>query len=1121
MATAETPNYDRVGRGLKITQNALTPFIYRELMRVYHNKWWTEGVLLGVSDAQRNSLPQVGQTKDLVDRLDPAARLNLITRRWNDVFGKELDQQARTYVNELISVRNNWAHSASKDWAEDDAWRALDTMTRLLEQVQRAAAREVEALAKEVRAATYAAPLPPAPAIKTPAAPAAPAAAGSATTLQPWRKVIIPHDDVARGKFQQAQFAADLAQVLAGKATSEYQDPVEFFQRTFLTEGTRLLLTAVERLAGKGGEPVIQLKTSFGAGEVLAGAAVTKLPNIKIAVLVGTDLDATAPHLAAGGKGIQVRTLWSEMAAQLGGRPAYERLQRADLTSVAPGAATLVKLFDDVGPCVVLIDELVAYARRIYNNPNQLPSGSFESVMTFIQSLTEAAKRSRASMVVASIPESDVEIGAEGGKETLSRIEHTFGRLEAVWKPVGAREAFEVVRRRLFGPVRDEAAREAVCLAYSRLYAGHSTDFPGECRQADYLDRLRAAYPIHPEVFDRLYDDWSTLERFQRTRGVLRLLAAAIHALWERNDRSLLIQPGTLPLDVPRLRDDLQRYLSEGWNAVIDHDVDGPHCQPRKIDEENPRLGQLVAAGRVERAIFLGSAPHVAQQSVRGIDDAHVRLGVAQPGESLAVFNDAIGRLTEQLTYLYVANKRYWFDIQPNLRREADDRARRLEGHEVTQEIIARLRQDAAPREAGRRSAERGVFHAVHWPSDRSGEPVGGDVPDEQFGRLVVLPPSAGHRRGQEQSAARTLATLLLERRGNAARLYRNTLLFLAPDADGLPGLDAEVRRYLAWKSIKRDSDALNLDRYRQREADEGIAHAEQTFDLRLRETYSWLLVPRQDTASAWLWEEVRLPAGEGSLVQRAAQRAEANEYLYGKISPFHLQRVLDDLLWKDAPHLSLRKFWEYLCTYGYLPRLRDSDVLLEAVAQGLRTRDYFGYADAVSDDGSYRGLVFGEARTAGSLTLDASSVLVKPSAALAGEERRQREEAQRRQEQDAARATTEATWLPGTTGGAVPAGTAPSGDPGDAPTPTPPARQRVLRRYHGTMELDPLRLARDVRSIAEETLQNLSALPNASVRVTLQIDVDAPDGIPEQAVRTVVENSRTLKLPPPQFEQE
>ena len=382
------------------------------------------------------------------------------------------------------------------------------------------------------------------------------------TILKPWREVIVPHKDVAEGRYQQAEFAADLAQVLSGNAEIEYQDPSEFFNRTYLTEGMKLLLaSSLRRTCRINGDPIIELKTAFGGGkthsmlaiyhlykhkdkiktppliqEVLSFVGVKDIPSSSVAVLVGTALDPAKPKEISELK-CSIKTLWGEMAYQLGGKEAYNFIKESDQKGVAPGSDTLVKLFDNYGPCIILIDELSRYAGNIYNK-NDLPSGTFDSIMTFVQNLTEAIKRSKHSMVVASIPESNIEIGGEGGQAALTRIENIFGRLEVPWKPVKANEGFEIVRRRLFEPVKDEKSKEDTCKEFSKMYSSSNTDFPAECKEATYLKRMREAYPFHPEIFDRLYSDWSTLEKFQRTRGVLRLMAATIHQLWISGDQS-------------------------------------------------------------------------------------------------------------------------------------------------------------------------------------------------------------------------------------------------------------------------------------------------------------------------------------------------------------------------------------------------------------------------------------------------------------------------------------------------------------------------------------------------------------------------------------------------------
>ena len=201
--------------------------------------------------------------------------------------------------------------------------------------------------------------------------------------------------------------------------------------------------------------------------------------------------------------------------------------------------------------------------------------------------------------------------------------------------------------KRLFLDCKNPEARDQVCSRFSQMYMENSSDFPYESKEVDYRERMISCYPIHPEIFDRLYDDWSTLEKFQRTRGVLRLMASVIHELWMSNDASSMIMPGSIPLDVPNVREELIRYLPEGWNAIVNNEIDGKNSVPYQKDQTVPRYGQILASRRVARTIMLGSAPTVRAQAVRGIEASRIRLGVVQPGESIATFNDAMNTLRE------------------------------------------------------------------------------------------------------------------------------------------------------------------------------------------------------------------------------------------------------------------------------------------------------------------------------------------------------------------------------------------------------------------------------------------------------------------------------------------
>jgi len=200
------------------------------------------------------------------------------------------------------------------------------------------------------------------------------------------------------------------------------------------------------------------------------------------------------------------------------------------------------------------------------------------------------------------------------------------------------------VRRRLFDRTGDMAAVQATARAFGDLYRANPTRFPGEAQAARYEERIVSAYPIHPEVFDRLYEDWSTLDKFQRTRGVLQYMAIVIHRLWNNGDRDALIMPGSLPLDDATVRNKSIHYLPTGWEPVIEREIDGPRSTAADIDGHDTRFGSVQAARRCARAIFLGSAPSNAAQNVRGIRMEGILLGAVQPGQAVGTFEDAVER---------------------------------------------------------------------------------------------------------------------------------------------------------------------------------------------------------------------------------------------------------------------------------------------------------------------------------------------------------------------------------------------------------------------------------------------------------------------------------------------
>ncbi|HEX7597949.1 MAG TPA: DUF499 domain-containing protein, partial [Polyangia bacterium] len=600
-----------------------------------------------------------------------------------------------------------------------------------------------------------------------------------------------------------------------------------------------------------------------GIDAVMQEAGAMKLSTTRGVVLVGNKISPGNPVTKSDGT--VVRTLWGELAWQLGGKKAFARVQADDEKATSPGDA-LRELFIEYGPCLILIDEWVAYARQLHDQ-SDLPAGGFETQFSFAQVLTESAKLANNCLLVISLPASDtgasphtqaddVEVGGQRGREALDRLRNVVGRIESSWRPASAEEGFEIVRRRLFEPMSDPAQfkdRDVVARAFADFYRTQHAEFPPECRDADYEKRIKAAYPIHPEIFDRLHTDWSTLVKFQRTRGVLRLMAAVIHSLWEKGDKNPLIMPGNVSIDDPNVQAELARYLSDNWVPVIEKDVDGPSALPLRLDGEVPNLGKYSACRRVARTIYLGSAP-IATAAHRGIEDRRIRLGCAVPGEPLAVFGDALRRLTAAATYLYQDGPRFWYSTQPTVTKLAEDRAEQMKRNAdaVAMEIGKRVRADLH---------KTGDFCRVH-ALPQSGQ----DVPDDMDARLVVL--GVDHPYSKEPgSPAEVAAKAIFELRGNSPRLYRNTLVFLVVDQTRLQDLDEAVRRYLAWDSIVAEETTLNLDPNQMKQA-EGQKHsADTTVTARLPEAYQWLLVPTQkDPKAALEWQAIRLTTGQDPL---------------------------------------------------------------------------------------------------------------------------------------------------------------------------------------------------------------------------------------------------------------
>jgi hypothetical protein len=454
------------------------------------------------------------------------------------------------------------------------------------------------------------------------------------------------------------------------------------------------------------------------------------------------------------------------------------------------------------------------------------------------------------------------------------------------------------------------------------------------------------------------------------------------------------------------------------------------------------------------------------------------------------VFDDALRRLAAQATYLYQDGRRYWYSTQPTVTKLAEDRAEQYkrEPDRATKELDARLREDLK---------KAGDFSRIH-PMPGSGA----DVPDDIDARLVVL--SADHLYSKEAgNQAEVEAKAILETRGNTPRLYRNSLVFLAADKVRYQDLDEALRKYCAWKTIVDEKLPLNLDPHQVRQAETQLKAADGAVSARLPEAYQWLLVPIQaKPQDPVTWQAMRLTGGE-ALAARASKKLRNDDLLVLNLGSTVLRKHMDDVpLWRGN-HVAVRQLVEDFGRYLYLPRLADSNVLLNAARDGVALltwqTDTFAYAESFDEDaGRYRGLRGGQQV---SLAPESPAVLVKPDVA--------------RKQLDTERPAPPPGGQP-EPGKPLP----PGSDTVVVGEPTPPAA-KLPKRFHGTVSLDPARVGRDASRIADEVIAHLSGLVGSKVTVTLEVEASIPSGASEQIVRTVTENSRTLKFTNHGFENE
>lgn len=670
--------------------------------------------------------------------------------------------------------------------------------------------------------------------------------------MQAWFKNVKPHKDIQDGHLDESIFAANLAEVASGTGREIYTSPEMFFQKTYFTAGLKNIAKRVVQGLNGGQDAdnrVISLQTGFGGGkthtlislfhlakwgkkatnseytkELLQTTGEPKFDTAHIAVFTNTTND---PAQGRKVDGITIKTLWGELAYQLGGAAAYELVRVNDEKQIAP-KGLFKKVLEQCKPCLILIDELADYCVSASAVKVEASNLSDQTV-SFMQELTEAVTGTDNCVLIATLPASAQELAASPiSSQILTALENRITRVGANMKPVEDDEIFEVVRRRLFEDLGSGDEIEKVISAYTVLYQSLFSEIPPYAVKSEYKEKLKKSYPFHPELIDMFRLRWASNPFFQRTRGVLRILAAIVSDLWKRQNSltgsQYLIHTSDVVLaNVEALTSQITILNGASWDSVINADVSGTSSNAFRIDNDVKELGKYNISQGIAATVLLGTFGSKGQNKGVGIDE--IKLCMVKPeGFNHNDINGAIDRMEGNAHYLYYSStgqKRFWFDTTPNVNILINQAKGDIKNPDITAEILKRVTEKS-----------RGIqlFNTLVNPSE--------DIPEQMKPTLIILSPKYLANPNEVNGTTKPIIEKLATKKGNSERVYRNTMLFLLCSEMGIGKLQEDVKNYLACHKISSEySTQLNTEQ--KTDIRRRIEEASKQTDISLVSAYS------------------------------------------------------------------------------------------------------------------------------------------------------------------------------------------------------------------------------------------------------------------------------------------
>ena len=772
-----------------------------------------------------------------------------------------------------------------------------------------------------------------------------------------------PRADVLKGNIAESDFAADLAQVIAGKGNEEHLDPGRFFANTYPTRGLKNLLANVcRRLTGAGGEAasIFRLDTSYGGGKTHglialrhAARGVQGVPGmaefvdpsllpqhpVRVAAFDGENADPANGRKMEGG--LLAYTPWGEIAYALAGEDGYARVRKSDESRIAPGAETLRELFGGE-PALILLDELSVYLRKV----SRLGAAR-DQLTAFLTSLFKAVAGAPNAALVYTLA-----IGKDGRAtdayneenqfiaDSMAEAESVSARKATLLNPTEEDETVQVLRRRLFESI-DETAIPPVSDAYRALWGANKESLADEADRSETVETFRASYPLHPEVLETLTGKTATLGNFQRVRGMLRLLARTISHLWEEKPRDATaihlhhIDPGHEPI-----RQEIVTRLGQtAYLPAISNDVAAGQVEKKALAQEIDALhygGLPPYAVYAARTIFMHTLAF--NDPLKGISPKQLRYSVLGPMTDISFIEEARKKFIAESAYLDDRpNAPMRFLAEANLNQIIRREERHVDAGEARAELNDRIRQIFRGK----------TFETASFP----GGPF--DVPDEVGDgrpKLIVLAYD-GVTIGDSVENAPELIERIYARKGSegsALRALRNNLAFVAADDARKEEMRRKTCHRLALRELKKPERLIDLAEHQQAQIRELESRSEHALAIAIQQCYRHVFYPSRNRVGA---SSVDLAHSAIDVHSTSDQPGAGQQQIVRALRDLNKLRLPEDE--PDSPayvrdrtplkkgQITVRALRDEFRRDPALPILIGDDIFIRGVRRGIEQGDY------------------------------------------------------------------------------------------------------------------------------------------------------------------------------------